>query len=294
MKTEAKSEFLKRNTLNWRNFTMERKNKFLRQRRVSFLTIMVAACLFITFVSPANAEWQNGNGDITYDFSGYLYVWDVSGSYSDSISTEGINLDYVITQDAGGKLTGTGTASASMYGVDLNLSFDVKGTVRTNNEGVWVKMTLKGKGTALYEGESIKFSFSENVHAQVNPGSNTITGTVKVRVSAQGQSASETISFDESLPADMNGVATLSLSCTSSGKDLLGTGTLTLSNAETYNFGVKGKYNAKYDESKLTLKGDETTKKNRLKTKIGGSDGVIKLLKGKVLGQKLNATDIAP
>ena len=269
---------------------MERKIQFLRQRRVSFLTIMVASCLFIAFVSPANAEWQNGNGDITYDFMGYLYIWDIGGSYSDSI--EGINLDYVITQDASGKLTGTGTASASMYGVDLDMSFSVTGTLGTKDGAAWVKMTLKGKGTAWYEGESIKFSFSESVNAQVDPDSRTMTGTVKVKVSAQGQSESATTSFDELLPENMDGSAMLNFNCTSSGTKISGTGDMTLSNGESYGFSLSGKYNVKSDETNLTLKGN--TKGSSLKLKVDGSDGHIKTLTGTMLGQKLVSNNIMP
>jgi hypothetical protein len=228
--------------------------------------------------------------DWSYNFTGALAIWDLSGAYSDSAS--GIKIDYVITQDAGGKLTGTGTASASISGVDLDFSFNVKGTVGAKNGAAWVKMTLKGKGTAIYEGESVKFSFSESVNAQIDSASRSITGTVKVRVSAKGHSLSEIVPFKVLLPVDMSGTATLDLNCSPSGKNRLGTSKLTLSNGEIYNFGVKGKYNLKKDESTLTLKGDAATKKNSLKIKVG-SDGTIKTLSGKVLGQKLKAANIS-
>jgi hypothetical protein len=270
---------------------MERKIKFSRQRRISFLTIMAVSCLFIAFVSPAIAEWQNGNGDIYYQFNGNLSVWDLSGSYSGDIAA-GLGLSYVITQDAAGKITGSGNASVSMGSDSIDMSFDIKGAITQKNGVAAIKLNFKGKGTALVEGESYKFTFSEKVNATVDASSNTISGNVVVRISMQGESYSETVPFDESLPANMDGSATFSLNCTSNGKNVSGTGTLTLSNDEIYNFGVKGKYNAKSDESNLTLKGG--AKGASLKLKVDGSDGTIKTLKGKVLGQKLTATNIAP
>ena len=257
---------------------MERKIKFSRQKQISYLTIMVASCLFIAFASPANAEWQNGGGNLKFDFAGYLDIWDISGRYFDSF--QGIDITYVITQDTSGKLTGVGQASVTS---SLNLPFDVKGAVGTKNNVVWVKMTLKGKGATLYQGEPIKLGFSAKVNAQVVPGNRTMIGTVKTRVSALGHSWGGTEIFDKSLPADMNGAATLDLSTTSNRNKIFGRGILTLSNGDNHNFDVIGKFNQRTNESILTLKGG----KNNLKIKIDDIDRSITSLKGKVLGQKL-------
>ncbi len=259
---------------------MEPRIVFLRQRTVLFVASMMVLCLF-----TANADWQYGKGDIEYDLTGDTYVWDVSGTYSDS-STE-FNINYVISQDAGGKITGTGAANAYVSGYRINLTFDVKGTVGTKKEAAWVKMTLKGKGKFLYYGESIKFSFTESVNAKIDPQSRTMTGTVKVKVSAMGYSESETVSFDESLPRDMNGSAVLSLNCASSGKKILGTGEIMLSNGDVYDFIASCKYNTKKDESALTLKGVGIDKKNNIKLKIDESDFSIASMTGKILGQKI-------
>jgi hypothetical protein len=275
---------LKQTKFNWRNCIMEQKYKFSRQRRVSFLAIVAVSCLVIAFASPAYAVWQNGSGGTIYGFTSPtdIDIWDISGTYSDSFQLEGytVKLYYTITQDTGGKLTGTGTASTLGYEF---ASFDVKGTVGTKNGAASVKMNLKGKGALTDGGESIKVSFSANINAQVISASNTISGTVKARGSALGHSGSTTETFDKSLPADMNGSSTLDLGCNPSGKSLLGKSMLTLSNGKEINFDVKGKYNLKKDETTLTLKGD----KNKLKMKINGTDGSIKSVKGKVLGQKI-------
>ncbi len=271
---------------------MEQKISFLGRWRVSFLASMVSFCFLMSFASPAMAEWQNGIGDLTYDLTESLSIWDISGSYSDAIATGGIELDYVITQDGRGKLTGTGNASTSMGGVDLDFPVEVKGTVTVKKGVTWVKMTLNGKGTALYEGKLKNYIFSEKVKAQVDPNSQTLMGTAQVRVSALGHTQKATEIFEKSLPEDMDGASLLSLSCAANGKKIGGTADMTLSNGESYGFSVSGKYNAKTDACTLSLKGN--TRGPRLKLKVDGSDGNINILVGKVAGQKLIGYNILP
>jgi len=247
---------------------------------------------------PASfAFWDNGSGDIIYSFDGLLYIWDISGSYSNSLySSIVFNLDYTLTQDTAGKITGFGYTQASVdtdYGTaDIDVAFAVTGSVSQKNGTSSVKLSFKGKGTISLQGQSVKANWSSTVKAVIDPAASEMTGEAKVRLSASGASASETVSFTQKLPDDMDGSATLSISCAPSGRMLLGTGELTLSNDETHNFGVKGTYNVRKDESSLTLKGD--ARGNSLKMKIDGSDGRIKSLNGKVLGQVLKATDIMP
>jgi hypothetical protein len=250
-----------------------------------------------TSAGPAAASgglfWDNGSGDIIYDFDGLLYIWDLSGSYSNSIDSSIVfDIDYTMTQDTDGKITGYGNAQASVdtdYGIaDIDIPFDVKGSVSQKNGTAFVKLSFKGEGTVSLDGDSFNVNWSSTIKAIIDPASNEITGEVKVCLS----SARETVPFTQPLQDDMDGSAILSISCAPSGRNLLGTGELTLSNDDTYNFGVKGTYNVKKDESSLTLKGE--AKRNSLKMKIDGSDGRINSLNGKVLGQVLKAIDIMP
>jgi hypothetical protein len=246
----------------------------------------VAAAIFVLSGGLPPAPWANGAGDITYDFAGQLYIWDISGTYSDDAL--GADISYTVTQDDAGKITGYGNASYSYGGATLYMTYNITGTVIQKNGLASVKLKFKFKGT-VYDGvDTYRFSATETVTAEINSNSKVISGSVKIRVSVQGYgSTSEVVPFSQSLPADMDGTAVLSLSCDSDGKNVVGTGQLALSSGDIYNFSVKGKYNAKYDESSLILKGDQAAKKNSLKIKVDGSDGSMKSLNGKVLGQKL-------
>jgi hypothetical protein len=210
--------------------------------------------------------WDNGVGDAYYQLDGTVQIWDLSGSYSCTAGEWQLN--YVLKQDASGKITGTGTAVNSTVNSGAAMPFTLKGGI---NAAGLVKLTLKG---AALKGQ---------IKATVNAGSKVLSGTVKI--------GKQSASFTAALAASMDGSAILELHCTAAGKSTPGTGKVTLSNGESYEFSVKGKYNTKSDVSDLTLKG--SAKGTSLKLKVGG-DGTIKPLKGKMLGQTLNATNIAP
>jgi hypothetical protein len=264
---------------------------FSNHKLFPYFIIIVTLCFLSAFTAPVRAVWDNGIGDLTYYFDGPVYIWDISGSYDGSVDELNMDLYYTMTQDASGKITGYGYAEAYIYGADIYINFDVTGSVSQTKGITKVKLNLKGKGTLTVGYESVPFTFKEYGTVIIDSYYKELSGDVKVRVSAMGRSASQTVYFSEPLPYDMDGTSTLTLTCAASGKALVGTGTLMLSNGETQSCSIKDKYNAKKDESTLTIKG---VTKNSLTLKVNGSDGTITSLKGKVMGQSLKATGIAP
>ena len=156
-----------------------------------------------------------------------------------------------------------------------------------------VKLSFKGKGTATVDGLIRKVAFTETLSKGfIDPTSKEIRGDAKVRVSVQGRkSQSLLVPFTATLSQNMDGLAVLYVQCSPSGSYLLGTANLMLPNGRNYDFSVKGKYNAKLNESILSLKG--TVPGNSLKIKIDSNGNVI-ALRGKVLGQALRADTIRP
>jgi len=250
--------------------------------------LLVMFCLFLPDAV--------GDETYTYNFDGlpYMGVWDVSGSYSGDLFD--LAVDYTVTQDTGGKITGDGTVTGTMYiekydvDVDVDMTCNITGSVSQKNGVCMVKLSIKGRGTASFEGGTYNASASETITAEIDPASKEISGTVKAKASSKGYSESGTDTFSVPLPdTNMDGTATLTVNY-SGDKKLSGDGTLLISNDDSYDFIATGSYNAKKDESTLTLKGD----KNTLTIKIDGASGEIKSLKGKVLGQQLKGTDITP
>ncbi len=96
------------------------------------------------------------------------------------------------------------------------------------------------------------------------------------------------IVMDLDVPDGMTGGAILEIDAALRGKNLLGSGELTLSNDDKYSFYAKGKYNSKKDETKLSLKGsDEASKKIKVKLSINEGSGTAMDINAKVLSQKL-------
>ena len=233
-----------------------------------------------------------GADSYSCDFTGELYIWDISGSYTDSAM--GCTVSYVMTQDAKGKITGYGTASCSIMGVDIDMSYNIKGSVGQKNNVATLKVNIKFLGTASYLGETYKFSASEKITAEINATTQTMSGILKVcaAIPALRYRECDTIGYSAEVPPDMDGSSSLQFDVTEDGNKLLGSGTLTLSNGGVFVFSVKGKYNPKKDLSIFKLKGDTSSKGCKLNIKIDESTDLITSLKGKALGQKITATGL--
>jgi hypothetical protein len=223
----------------------------------------------------------------SYHSTEALHIWDIAGTHGDEPS-------FTVTEDAKGKLGGAGDLNMTVYdnedrAVEVTSTYTVTGQI-TQTAGVGkVKLTLRAKGTATRDGATSKWTGTIVVQAQIDPGTSVLSGTVKKSMTAFGEHASETKTFDEP-PADgMNGAFTLALDITPNGKKATATAVLTLSSGDTYNFSGKGTFNATRDQYVLTLKSPE---KLSLTLYVTASTGEITKLTGKALGQNLLAVNI--
>ena len=226
--------------------------------------------------------------DYNFNFTGDLGIWDITGTYSDD--SIGGNISYTVTQDTAGKLTGYGTASVSAFGVDIDMTYDIKGSVKQRNGVATVKLCLNFSGTATYEGETYGFRAKEQVTAEIDTNIAVMRGIVKVSVTVQGfGSDRETLVFEADIPdVNMDGSFEIDFEVNDDGRNLTGEGTVTLSNGDTYNFTVKGKINERKNESAFSFNAaDNNAKGCKLKIKVNeGTDQIISL-NGKILGQNL-------
>ena len=263
---------------------MENKVKGIRKCLMQGLTVFVT----ILFLCPISSFADT----YTYHLDDHgLCVWDISGTYTDD-SMVGCNISLTLAQDAKGKITGGGSASCSVYEagiwIDIDMDYSVKGNIKQKKGIAIAKMSAKFKGNASAMGETFKFTAREKIMAEISSGDSTLNGTVKGKacIKKVGCESFEG-TFTDSLPPDMDGSSTLVFDVDQAGKKLLGDGVLTLSNLDTINFQVKGKYNSKKDESQFALKGTGNSKKCKFKVKIDESDGQPISIKGKVFGQSL-------
>jgi len=148
-------------------------------------------------------------------------------------------------------------------------------------------MTFAFKGTANDAGETYRFSTREKVTAEINVNTMVMSGTMKVTVSLAGSRSSDIVAFSEAVPAGMDGSSDLEFDIVQDDKKLVGSGTITLSNNDTYDFIAKCRDNTRKQERKVSLKGDGSSKGCYFTIIINSTNDAIKSLKGKMLGQKL-------
>jgi len=233
-----------------------------------------------------------------YTFDDDLYIWDLTGSYSEPLLGTG-NLNFDLTQDDKGKLAGGGDASFDMdiegYNFHFDMDFTITGTITEKyicHRGniATLKMSLKFKGTADDGDDIYNFTGSETIKGDADVDSGTFVCTVKGKVTIKGVgSESFNTTLDLTIPSDMDGSSTLEIDAASDPKKstkLLGDGSLILSNGETITFSVKGKYDPKDIRDLCTFNLTSTNVKgSKLAITIWHNTGSVKSLNGKVLGQ---------
>ena len=245
----------------------------------------IFCCLIVAlaFANAACADEPVGHYEI--DFSGDLAVWDVTGSYDEYVGDFHMVLDVAMDED--GKIEGAGYADANIYGYQIHMDFTISGSVKTS--GAITKVTLKMRYTGTLDGYN--FKGTATVKAEIDANSQTLTGSIKITVKAGGYRESIREACDFDLDATMTGAWTLETDTNDvDGKNFVGTGTVTLSNGDTYQFTVSGKYNIKKDLSKITVRGAswELRKNKATLTQVqtGAPECLDGRLKCKLLGQK--------
>lgn len=237
------------------------------------------------------------SGTYTMEFDGNVTLWDVSGSYSEDIG--GISVDYTLSVDPAGKITGYGSANYyGGYGIDIDMNFNFTGTVKTIGAITRVSMTMTMKGKGAVQGYTFSFSASIKEALEIDADAQNMVGTTsgKISVSVKGVGgASQVIPKTEvtiDLPYDMDGSWDLGVNVTANKTKLTGTGRITLSNGSVYDFSVNGTYTPKTDVSKLTLKGMPANKAMNasIVANCGNSQMNVKTLKVKALGQTIAYT----
>jgi len=256
--------------------------------------LILAAALFVP-VQCAFAEVY------AYDLADEegLYIWDLTGSYSEPFLKTG-DLNFDLTQDDKGKLTGNGSADFDEGGFHFETDFTITGTITQKyichiGNIATLKMSLKFKGTADDGHNTYQFTATETLKGEVDVDSGTFTCTVKGKATIKGFGSQPIVpaTTEVTIPSGMDGSSILIINSASDPKKpttLLGTGFLMLSNGKTIHFSMKGKYNPKdaTDLCAFNLTSSDV-KGSKLAITIWHNTGSIKAVKGKILGQNLKS-----
>ncbi len=253
--------------------------------------VVTAVCTIILLICQGAAWAQSGfpAGTYTYEFSGNISVWDVSGTYSDS--SGGINMTYTLNVDGKGKITGAGQVSAYLEGVDVEGDLTLTGSITASGSTTRVTLSLRMTGTASYEGNSYRFTATAGVGAGIDSASEEIVGTESIHISLAGHSASEKASFDVGLPSGVDGTWSVPITVSADSKGRIsGTATIEISGGDDFSFSVTGTYTAKKGVATITCKGvDAASRAESLAMTLQAAPNnlAVKSLAGTLLGQKV-------
>lgn len=220
-------------------------------------------------------------------------LWNMTGSYLGELL--GCELTFNLSQDAKGKLSGnahvTGEGYLEAHRVEMDCDLDIKGSIKQKPGYSEVTITAKISGTADVPDKGIsdaKMSGTKKITATIDPTSLTLIGKVQDKVSIKGfASLSEPGDFSSALPEDMDGTWSLEIKVNDQDKKMVESCLLWLSNGDILPFSAQGKYKAKTDETRFTLKGTEEAKGCKLSPVIKESTGEVVSITGKVLGQTI-------
>lgn len=258
------------------------------------ITLMLVAAV-VALGSDARADI--GSGSYVVEFDGNVTLWDISGTYSEDLG--GLAVDYTLSVDPSGKITGYGSASyAAAYGIGFDTTFNLTGTVSTAGSVTRVTLNMTLKGSGQFNGSTVHFGASIRQNLEIDPETSTVVGTAGGNVSLSvtgfggfGQKIPTTeVSLD--LPSDMDGTWDLTVDTHTSGTKITGTGRITLSNGSVCGFTLTGTYAAKTDLSKIAIKGlpDNKAVSANLVAEFSKAGMTVTSLKGKALGQTITYT----
>jgi len=246
-------------------------------------------------LSVARADLASGS--YTVEFDGNVTLWDISGTYSEDLG--GLAVDYTLSVDPSGKITGYGSASyAASYGIGIDTTFNISGTVSTAGRVTRVTLSMTMKGSGQFQGSTVNFSASIRESMEIDAETSTLVGTTSGNVSLSvrgfGNFGEKIPTADVALdlPYDMDGTWDLTLNTVTSGPKITGTGQITLSNGSVFGFTIAGTYAARTDLSKVAMKGTPTNKamSANIVANFGKAGMNVRSLKGKALGQTITYT----
>ena len=239
-------------------------------------------------LGAASATAQVPSGPFSYVFTNKP-LWDVSGSYTNDSSSNGVS-DHaimVITHTAKGQITGSRTDEITEGLNSADAIGTLTGKVSVRAGVPTATLNERGTLTGLHSGVSYTGTVVGKATATVDPLALTINSVASERLCAHGGRC-VTDSGDETydLPAGMTGDWTLDTAITNAATRLSGTGTLTLSNGRVLTYKITGSYIARTAVAKLKLIGQSDAVGTSLSLTTHGLAMDLTRLTGKVLGQK--------
>ena len=254
---------------------------YIRKSQWLLVIVIVAA-----WGLPVGALADAPVGQFNLQFLPSHGIWDVTGHYP-SLETDVITNNINLVQDEKGKITGTGTGTGTdpQLGITVDLVYNIAGSIKTVRDVTRVALALKVSGTASNGVITLPVNGSIKLRLDLDKVNNILAGSGTATICSRGRCRrrSGPVQFDiPQTPQPMDGNWTLVFDLQSpDNKEIVGTGTATLSNGRVIPLTASGNYSATKLLTKLILEGEGGILKLQ-------NDAIQwALTKGKVLGQKV-------
>jgi len=250
-------------------------------------------CIFVLLIASCavSAMAQVPSGSFSYSFTN-VPLWDISGSYTNDISTNDYTETLIIdlTVADGGAITGTRHDQITLGPDNADANGAITGKMSVKSGVAIGTFKETGTSTGVFDDEEFTGTSRGASIAAVDASSFTIINVGEIEVCAEHIRHSGCKTFKGTgsapLPADMDGHWTLDTTVTNNVDKLGGTATLTLSNGRTFPYMIVGTYATRTSLSKLNLVGTGDATGTSLTVDTQGTNMVLVALRGKVLGQK--------
>jgi hypothetical protein len=209
-------------------------------------------------------------------------------------------MSYTIQSDSYGRLTGSGTFSASELGVSMSGNMQVGGTVKSSGGVVRMDLECHLNGTFSYGGYNGivegNIKIKSELDTVVGALSGTVSGSVSVAVPGIGKERQSipSMPFYMEVPESVDGEWELHLNGIQLdlNNGLTGTARADIDGGKKLDFMVSGKYSPKTDLTKIKLvpAAGTAAKTINISATDSGGEILMRKIKAELLGQKLNYT----
>ena len=257
------------------------------------------------FAAPSEISTNPPNGDVSsMTYSNAQGLFDLTGivtNFSEDFnagpgSVATISEDVGLVQSITGAITTSGTTTTvTVVQVGGNnagtfsfpATYTLKGSVKTSKTNVLGSVVFNGKGSA----NNHKYSESLTLTLTLNPTTGILIGKA-IGTASQSGTNGGTIhlaesAFTNSFPTLAWNLNLTSLATSATGK-VAGNATVTLADAGSFPFNVKGTFSARTG-TKLTLTGTGAGKGATLKVTMNGN--IITGISGSLFGQKIDLSN---
>jgi hypothetical protein len=274
----------------WRRSVDSKLEKSMLPRHNIRLLVLA---LLVFSLQVCSAQAPSGTITIPVDPT-VAPIWDLTGTLdvSQPVQSSGgevlLGFAIPVTQDARGRLTGSGVIFLDVNGETVASDFTADGRVSGGGDSTKVTLTVKLTGEDVVAGGQTPFNITITYKLKVDPEGLVLVGTSRGNARFKSLGIRGNIKSDVSipLPAGVDGSWAIQMDILAL-NNLGGTGSFALSNGRSLPANLTGSFSEKSNASKVKLTGFDEGLGSSVNLNFTTTEAGVEIqkLRGKVLGQ---------